>query len=149
MTIRAGLWLGLCAVLAGCVITTVQQPGPPPDPKTPPRLEGTRPPPLEPTQVPGIQRAVIDVPDVYYHAAKERWFRWAMDRWFVAFLWNGQWFPLEKSELPVELAALEPTREQKKERKLTREEELRKIDEELERLEAEERKAKEKPPASP
>jgi hypothetical protein len=148
MTIRAGLWLGLSALLAGC-IATVQQTAPPPDPKTPPRLEGTSAPPLEPTKVPGIQRAVIDVPDVYYHEAKERWFRWAMDRWFVAFLWNGQWFPLEKGELPVELAALEPTREQKKERKLTREEELRKIDEELERLEAEERKAKEKPQASP
>lgn len=121
----------------GCIVT-MQQQKTLPDPKTPARLKGESAPALEPTAVPGVKRAVIEeVPDVYYHEAKERWFRWALDRWFVAFLWNGQWFPVDKGELPSEMVALQPTVKETKKRRLTRAEELKKIDEELKRLEEE------------
>jgi hypothetical protein len=147
VTLRAcRSWLAvLCALGSGCISVTTVQKELPPDPKTPARLQGESAPALEPTQVEGVQRAAIETPDVYYHAAKERWFRFALDGWFVAFLWNGQWFPVEKGELPPEMAALEPTRTEKKERRLTRSEELRKIEEELRRIEEEERKAKQAP----
>jgi hypothetical protein len=128
----AGLWLAA----AGCIVTTVQQEKIP-YPKTPARLEGKDAPALEATAVAGVKRALLDVPDVYYHEARERWFRWALGRWFVAFLWNGQWFPVDEGELPAEMAALEPSIQEKKERRLTRAEELDKIDEELRKLEQE------------
>jgi hypothetical protein len=112
------------------------------DPKTPSKLVGATAPELEPTAVSGVKKAKLDVPDVYYDEARERWFRWALDDWFEAFLWNGQWFPVEKGKLPPEIAKLEPSREVKKERKLTRKEELQKIDEELRRIEAEEKASK-------
>ena len=94
------------------------------------------------------KKAVLDEPDVYYHEARERWFRFALDSWFEAFLWNGQWYPVEEGQLPPEIARLEPSREVKKERRLTRDEELRQIEEELRKLEAEEKRQKEggKPP---
>jgi hypothetical protein len=139
-----GLALILGFVSPACIITTVQQKQVP-DPKTPGRLEGKAAPALEDTAVPGVKHAVLDVPDVYYHQASEKWFRWAMGHWFVAFLWNGQWFPVDKGELPTEMAALAPTLEQKHERTLTRAEELKKIDEELRQLDKGEAPAK--PPA--
>jgi hypothetical protein len=128
---------------------TTQQTKPVPDPKTPARLEGKTAPPLEDTAVPGVKHARVDVPDVYYHESSEKWFRWAMDRWFVAFLWNGQWFPLDKGELPAEMAALQPSIEEKKERRLTRAEELKKIDEELRQLEGESQTAPDGSGAAP
>jgi len=135
----ACLLAALCAVAAGCIVS-VQQQKPVPDPKTPAKLEGAEAPQLEATAVPGVKRAKVEVPDVYYHEAKERWFRFALDRWFVAFLWNGQWYPVDEGELPAEVAKLEPTRAVKKERKLTRKEELKQIEEELRRIEEGEQK---------
>jgi hypothetical protein len=136
--VSARAWIGLAAAAwlagPGCIITTTQQ-KPPPDPKTPAKLEGKTAPALEATAVPGVKHAVIDVPDVYYHEGSEKWFRWSRGKWFVAFLWNGQWFPVDRGELPREMAALEPSIEQKQERKLTRAEELKQIDEELRRIE--------------
>jgi hypothetical protein len=136
--VSARTWLGLLAACwsAACIVS-VQQPTPVPNPRTPPRLEGQSAPPLEATAVAGVKHAAIDVPDVYYHEAKERWFRWWLDSWFVAFLWNGQWYPVDEGELPGEMMALQPTRQEKKERRLTRKEELKQIDEELKRIEEE------------
>jgi len=143
MSARLGSWLLalLCIVAVGCV--TVSTGENPPDPKTPARLRGAQAPELEPTAFPGVKKALTDEPDVYYHEARERWFRWALDAWFEAFLWNGQWYPVEKGKLPAEIAKLEPSREVKRERKLTRQEELLQIEEELRRLEAEKRRAEE------
>ena len=139
----------LCCAGLGCLITTVSTGENPPDPKTPPKLRGAEAPVLEPSPVPGVKKALVDAPDVYYHEARERWFRFALDSWFEAFLWNGQWYPVEEGQLPPEIARLEPSREVKKERRLTRDEELRQIEEELRKLEAEEKREKEgeKPPS--
>lgn len=143
MSARVGSWLVvlLCCVGLACMVTTVKTGENPPDPKTPAKLKGAQAPALEATAIPGVKRAVLDEPDVYYHEARERWFRWALEGWFEAFLWNGQWYPVEKGQLPPEIAKLEPSRELKKERKLTRQEELRQIEEELRRLEAGKRRA--------
>lgn len=138
----ASPWFALlCCIGIGCMVSTVSTGENPPDPKTPPKLRGAGTPTLEATAVPGVKKAVIDEPDVYYHEARERWFRWALDGWFEAFLWNGQWYPVEKGKLPPEIAKLEPSREVKKERRLTRAEELQQIEEELRRIEAEKRRA--------
>jgi hypothetical protein len=145
----AGLLAALCAAGPGCISITTRQTEQLPDPKTPAKLEGKEAPPLEATAIPGVKRAKLDVPDVYYHEAKERWFRYALDRWFIAFLWNGQWYPVDKGELPAEMAKLEPTRAERKERKLTRDEELDKIDEELRKIEEEEKKQQQGAPPKP
>ena len=114
-------WLVIVWVVSsGCISFTTVQKDIPPDPKTPAKLEGSSPPALEATKVEGVKHALIDTPDVYYYEANERWFRFALDRWFVAFLWNGQWFPVDKGELPPEMAALQPTRTEKKERRRLR-----------------------------
>ena len=83
--------------------------------------------------VDGCQRATLD-PNLYYCAKDEHWFRWAMNRWYMAFAWDGNWFPTTKTELPKGLAAITPAPEEVKK---SREDRLKELEQELEKLDPE------------
>ena len=125
---------------AGCVVA---QRAPDVIPDTPDRIESDTPPELQPTRFEDIRKVVVaDVADVYYSVSRERWFRYWMDEWFIAFSWDGAWFPTSEGEVPEALSEFEPTPEEREERQLTREEELREIEEQLREIEREERGGK-------
>jgi hypothetical protein len=128
----------LALVTSACLQLQVS-PAPASKPEdTPERIQAASDPELVPTQVAGVLHAQLEVPDVYYVEPVERWFRYAMNQWFLAYSWNGYWFPLPQGEVPPQLAEFVPTIEQREERRLTRDEELRALEEELRRIEAEE-----------
>lgn len=131
----------LAALLAaGCVVS--QRP-PEEIPETPDRIESPAPPVLQATRVPGIRRVVLgEVVDTYYVEATERWFRYWEGKWFIAFTWDGAWFPTSEGELPEVLREFEPTPEEREKRQLSQEEEMREIEERLRQIEREERGGK-------
>ena len=139
---RRGLPLAMLAcVLASCVgITITKPPPPPPEPKTPPRFTAEATPVLEPTEIPGLLQAPL-LDRLYYDETKEHWVRFAMNRWFMAFTWDGAWFPLGQDEIRPELRELHlpPSPEA---RKLTLEE----LNKKLEELEEAEQEAETDPP---
>ena len=140
----------LTLMTSGCLQVQVSPAPPAKREKTPERIQAAADPELVPTDVPGVLHAQLEVPDVYYVEPAERWFRYAMNQWFLAYNWNGHWFPLPQGQVPKELAGFVPTTEQREERRLTRDEELRALEEELRRIEAEEeaeRAAREDAPA--
>ena len=128
----------LAAILAaGCVVA--QRPAEE-IPDTPDRIESPTPPELQPTRFDDIRRVVVgEELDVYYSVSRERWFRYWNGEWFIAFTWDGAWFPTSEGEVPEALREFEPTPEEREERQLTREEELLEIEEQLEQIEREER----------
>ena len=130
-TLLAG---GLALWLGGCIGITLTQTQPAPEPKTPPRFVADAPPELEPTQFPGIL-AAPSLDRLYYEESSDQWYRWAMNRWYVAFGWDGAWFPLLENEVTQELRALHspPTAKSRKQKL----EELERQLEELEELETE------------
>ena len=83
--------------------------------------------------VDGCQRATLD-PNLYYCAKDEHWFRWALNRWYMAFAWDGNWFPTTKKELPKGLASITPAPEEVKK---SREERLNELEQQLEKLDPE------------
>jgi hypothetical protein len=119
---------------AGCIGTlsldpkqVVETPTPVPD-----RFKADQPPALEPSPVDGCELAPSLDPNVYYCAKEEQWYRFAMNRWYMAFTWDGNWFPVGRSELPAALAKITP--ETKKETAKTREERLQELERKLEEL---------------
>ncbi|MGH2901952.1 MAG: hypothetical protein ACRDMZ_24975 [Solirubrobacteraceae bacterium] len=133
-----GLFLA-SALLAGCIaaINTSQQPVPePPPPPVPPRFKAEAPPALVASPVEGCQAAPSLDPNLYYCAADEHWFRFAMNRWYLAFAWDGNWFPVNRGELPDALAKITP--ETKQETTKTREERLQELERKLEKLDEKE-----------
>ncbi len=122
------------ALSAGCIVNmgTTQTVTPPePHVPVPDRFTGDHPPELVDTGVEGCKQAPSLDPNLYYCAAKENWFRYAMNRWYLAFAWNGNWFPTGGSELPRSLAALTPAPEEVKK---SREERLKELEKKLEDL---------------
>lgn len=122
------------ALLAGCLGTlqiAPQKPEPPPTP-VPDRFVAEQVPELVPTEVEGCQRAPALDPNLYYCATDEHWYRFAMNRWYLAFAWNGNWFPVSGAELPVGLKKITP--ETKVESVKTREERLEELERKLEEL---------------
>ena len=153
---RAAVVLTL-ALCAGCVVnmgtnTTVT----PPEERTPvpDRYEGKAPE-LVDAGIEGCKRAAALDPNLYYCAAQEQWFRYAMNRWYLAFAWDGNWFPVTGKELPPGLVSITPapaevakSREERLkelENKLdkidedkSREEKLKELDKKLEELDKQE-----------
>jgi len=84
--------------------------------------------------VDGCKRAPALDTNLYYCAKDEHWFRWALNRWYMAFAWDGNWFPVTKTELPQSLAALTPA---PAEVKKSREERLKELEKQLENLDPE------------
>ena len=98
--LTSGLWLVAC--IPGSFGIWIEPPPPvPPELPVPAPFEGDRPPRLEPTSLPGLEAAPSVDPTLYYYAPFERWFRYAMNRWYEAFTWDGHWFPPERVPEPL------------------------------------------------
>jgi hypothetical protein len=100
----------------------------------PDKYKGDAAPELVDAGIDGCQRAPALDANLYYCAQDEHWFRWALNRWYMAFAWNGNWFPVTKSELPKSLAQITPAPEEVKK---SREERLKELEQELEKLDPE------------
>jgi len=125
-------------LLAGCLGTlqiAPQKPEPPPPP-VPDRFSAEQAPALVASDVAGCQAAPSLDPTLYYCAKDEHWYRFAMNRWYLAFAWNGNWFPVSGAELPTGLAKITPKTEV--ETVKTREDRLEELERELEKLDGEE-----------
>lgn len=125
------------AILAGCLGTlqiAPQKPEPPPPP-VPDRFRAERAPELVPTEVEGCQAAPALDLNLYYCPKDEHWYRFAMNRWYLAFAWDGNWFPVSGAELPQGLKKLTPKAEV--ETVKTREERLKELERKLEELDGE------------
>ncbi len=103
--IVAGLALTACGQ-ASMGIWMSPPPAAPPEPPVPLPFEADAAPELRPTEVPGLRAAPELDPTLYYSASRERWYRWAFNRWYLAFAWDGHWFPL--AEPPPELERVTP-----------------------------------------
>lgn len=99
----------------------------------PDKYKGDAPPELIDAGIEGCERATLDA-NLYYCAVDEHWYRWALNRWYMAFTWDGNWFPTRKAEVPASLRALTPAPEEVKK---TREDRLRELEEQLEKLDPE------------
>jgi hypothetical protein len=133
------LWLD-----SGCMTLSVTAaPTEPPPPPVPDKFQGDEPPPLVDTGVEGCQAAPAVDPNLFFCAKEEHWYRFALNRWFLAFAWNGNWFPVTASELPKSLAKVTPKAEQVKK---TREEKLEDLEKRLEELEKQEQEAQDAAP---
>ena len=125
------LALGLAA---GCIVnmgTTTTVTPPEVHVPVPDRFTGDHAPELVDTGIEGCKQAPSLDANLYYCPAKENWFRYAMNRWYLAFTWDGNWFPVGGSELPRALAALTPAPEEVKK---SREDRLKELDKKLEDL---------------
>ncbi len=133
---RAALALVL-ALCVGCIVdmgtTTTTTP---PDERVPvpDKYEGDQPPELVDAGIEGCKRAAALDPDLYYCAAPEQWYRYAMHRWYLAFAWNGNWFPVTGSELPPGLVKITPAPEEVQK---AREERLKELEKKLEETDGE------------
>ena len=122
-----------CCLLAGCMTFSITQPPPePPPPPVPDKFSGDGPPALVDTGVEGCQAAPSLDPNLYFCAKDEHWYRFALNRWFLAFAWNGNWFPVSGSELPPGLVKVTPKAEEVQK---TREQKLEELEKRLEELE--------------
>jgi len=97
------LWLCGCAQI-GIQVTEIDPPDIPPPVPTP--FRGDEPPALVTTETPGLMAAPSLDPTLYYYEPHERWYRWAFNRWYEAFTWNGSWFP--PATVPDALTDLRP-----------------------------------------
>ncbi len=135
----------LALALSGCIgssfgIEIVEPPPPPPEPPVPDRFVGDTAPELVSSELPGFKKAPSLDPSVYFLEKERHWYRFALNRWYLGFTWDGNWFPVEADEVPAALRALTPSIREvsaqeagKKEK--TREEKLRELDERLRELE--------------
>jgi len=121
-------------LLAGCISNlnidpqaVVEKPTPVPD-----RFEADQAPALLPSPVEGCEAAPSLDPNLYFCAKEEHWYRYAMNRWYLAFAWDGNWFPVSGAELPRALAKITP--ETKTETAKTREQRLEDLERKLEEL---------------
>ncbi len=126
VTATTAVALGLSACLQ-----VIALPPPPPDAPKLETFQGDGPPPLEPTDVPGLLAAPSLGRTVYYYEAQEYWCRFARNRWYMAFDWDGNWFDIPDAELPAVLAARHAPPPPK-----TVEEELAELERQLKELEA-------------
>ena len=100
-----GILLGGC-IPQGLSIVVVPPPPLPPEPPVPFPFEADAPPERIATQTAGLEAASSLDPTLYYSVRRERWYRWAFNRWYEAFSWDGNWFPLE--DPPEELEPYTP-----------------------------------------
>jgi hypothetical protein len=125
------------ALLVGCLGTlqiAKQIPEPPPPP-VPDRFRAEHAPELVPSEVDGCQAAPTLDSNLYYCAKDEHWYRFAMNRWYLAFAWDGNWFPASGAELPQGLRKITPKTQAETEK--TREERLEELEKKLEELDGE------------
>jgi hypothetical protein len=124
----------LLALCAGCIVDMgTTKSVTPPEARTPvpDKYTGDHPPELVECEVEGCKRAQSLDPNLYYCAKSEYWFRYAMNRWYLAFAWDGNWFPVGDTDLPRSLAKITPAPEVVKK---SREERLQELEKQLEKL---------------
>jgi hypothetical protein len=144
---RAALALGL-ALLAGCIVnmgTSTTGGAAPQHVPVPDKYAGGAAPELVDAGIAGCKQAPSLDPNLYYCAREEHWFRYALNRWYLAFEWDGNWFPTSGSELPRSLAALTPKPEEVKK---SREDKLKELEDKLQKIDEEQQQsAPQQPPA--
>ena len=144
------VWLtaiALVGLLSGCMALSITAtPTEAPPPPVPDKFQGDEPPALVDGEVEGCQGAPALDPNVYFCAQEEHWYRFALNRWYMAFAWNGNWFPVTTSELPKALVKVTPKAEEVKK---TREEKLEDLERRLEELEQQETEPTESEEQSP
>jgi hypothetical protein len=124
----------LLALCAGCIVnmgTTKTVTPPEARVPVPDKFKADQPPELVASDAAGCQRAPSLDPNLYYCTAQEQWFRYAMNRWYLAFAWDGNWFPVGDRELPDSLRQLTPAPE---EVKRSRDERLKELDKKLDQI---------------
>lgn len=124
----------LLALCAGCIVDMgTTKTVTPPDARVPvpDKYKADHAPELVACEVEGCQRAQSLDPNLYYCAKDEYWFRYAMNRWYLAFAWDGNWFPVGDTDLPRALAKITPAPEEVKQ---SREERLKELERKLEEL---------------
>jgi len=136
--LRAALALGL-AVSAGCIVDmgTSRTPTVPEERiPVPDKYKADQAPELVActVDVPGCQCAPSLDPNLYYCAKDGHWFRYSLNRWYLAFAWDGNWFPTTKADLPKSLVSITPKPEEVKK---SREERLKELDKKLEEIDQE------------
>ncbi|MFI5314761.1 MAG: hypothetical protein ACHQ6T_03610 [Myxococcota bacterium] len=122
------------AFAGGCIVsmgTTKTVTPPEAHVPVPDKFQGSQAPALVDSGVDGCKQAPSLDPNLYYCAKDEHWFRYALNRWYLAFTWDGNWFPVGGSELPRALAALTPAPEEVVK---SREDRLKELDKKLEDL---------------
>jgi hypothetical protein len=127
----------LLALCAGCIVNMgTTQTVTPPDAHVPvpDKYKAAQAPELVACEVEGCKRATSLDPNLYYCAQDEHWFRYALNRWYLAFAWDGNWFPVGDTDLPRALAAITPAPEEVKQ---SREERLKELEKKLEDLDKE------------
>jgi len=143
---RLGRALAL-ALLCGCVVnmgtsttsTPMQQHVPVPD-----KFQGPAAPELVDTGIDGCKQAPSLDPNLYYCAKDEHWYRYTMNRWYLAFEWDGNWFPTSGTDLPRSLAAITPKAADVKK---SREDKLKELDERLQKIDEDQSGAQQPSPA--
>jgi hypothetical protein len=137
---RAGVWLALALALsAGCIVnmgTSKTQINKEERVPVPDKLKADHAPDLATCQpdVDGCQCAPALDPNLYFCKQDGHWFRYAQNRWYLAFNWDGNWFPTVKTDLPPSLVAITPKPEEVKK---SREERLKELDKKLEEIDKE------------
>jgi len=89
-------FIALLVLLAGC-ITVTRTAGQDEEVQAPDAFEGEAPPPLEPTEEPGWFTAQSLDPTLYYSEEEDLWYRYAYNRWYLAYRWNGAWWIPDKT----------------------------------------------------
>jgi hypothetical protein len=127
----------LLALTLGCIVsmgTTKTPINPEERIPVPDKYKADRAPTLVDCEVDGCQRAAELDPNLYYCAKDGHWFRYSMNRWYLAFAWDGNWFPTTKGDLPQGLVAITPKPEEVKK---SREARLKELDKKLEEIDQE------------
>ncbi len=135
---RAALVAGiLLAATAGCIVsmgTTATPTHPEERIPVPDKYKADHAPELVDCEVDGCKRAPELDPNLYYCPKDGHWFRYSLNRWYLAFAWDGNWFPTTKGDLPQGLVAITPKPEEVKK---SREERLKELDKKLEQIDQE------------
>lgn len=137
MKLRSLAPLLAALALAGCLGTLSIDPTPVVGPITPvpDRFKADHAPDLVPSPVEGCQAAPSLDPNLFYCTKEEHWYRFALNRWYMAFAWDGNWFPASGAELPPGLAKIAVAPEKQAETAKSREERLEELERKLEELE--------------
>jgi len=135
---RLGLALALALSLcAGCIVSMGSSSTPThPEERipVPDKFKADHAPALVECEVEGCKRAPELDPNLYYCAKDGHWFRYALNRWYLAFAWDGNWFPTTKGDLPPSLVAITPAPEEVKK---SREARLKELDQKLQKIDQE------------
>ena len=142
-TVFGTLTLAGVLALASCLSVQVSQRAPDEDPvKTPKKFVTLEEPRQEPTDFEGLFRVPNIDANLFYYEKDGAWYRFAYNKWFQAFNWDGSWFEMPQRQVPPVLlkVAIDREPEQDVQEQLRKQEEkLREIDKQQRLKQLEER----------